>query len=986
MFLTDTGATLSLRVGSGSSAATTRTRRTSEESDAIVRMRLLGSRRAADIIGLDELPGRTNYIRGRDPKKWNTNITNFAKVRYRDAFQGVDLIYYGNQGQLEYDFVIAAGVRPEAIHFVLTGPRRMFVDKRSGDLVLKMGKGKDEVRFHKPVAYQETADDSTRGEKKSLIAADYTVDSRNRIAFRLGPYDHQKALLIDPTLSYSTYLGGTGNDYGTSVAVDSAGSAYVTGYTNSAAFPVTSGSYQGTCGGGCSGTSTDAFVAKLDPTGSFLIYSTYLGGSGNDLGNGIALDSSGDAYIVGQTFSSDFPTTSGAYQTSCGGVSCASGDAFVTELDPTGSVLIYSTYLGGGGLNQGNGIALDALGDAYVIGYTQSTSFPTTTGAYQTKLSRGADAFVTELNPAGSGLVYSTYLGGSGKDVGYAIALDSSNDSYVTGFTQSTNFPTTVGAFQTALGANSAAFVTELNATGSALVYSTYLGGSNTNTTPCETCGTSIAVDSLGNAYVAGLTAESNFPTTPGAYQTVFKSSALGHDGFVTKLSPGGGTLAFSTYIGGRNDDGVTAVALDAAGNIWLKGNTQSPDFPVTPGAFQTVAGGDFDAYVAEIDPSGSVLLYSSYLGGAGAEFGGATRALAVDGQSPPNVYLTGYTASTNFPILAEAFQSGLGGMNDAFVTKFAPSSNVGLSPSSLSLGNQGDGTTGAPQNVTLTNTGNLNLNISGVSITGTNGSDFAQTNTCGQVAPSGTCTISVTFTPTLVGSESANLSITDDAANSPQAVPLSGVGVGIQPMVVLSASNLSFPIQLVGTSGVGQSVTLSNTGGGTLNVTSIVSSGDFSQVNTCGSTVAAGGSCTITVTFNPTNINTRTGSITITDDAPSSPQAISLTGVGTYISLSPGSLNFGTVAIGTSSAVQGVTLTNTDGVALNIKSVSITGPNRGDFTETNTCGTRVAKGGMCSINVTFTPSATGARSAKVSVADLGGGSPQTATLSGTGQ
>ena len=772
LFLTADGATLSLRRNGSEIDSTGQT----SAKAAVLRMRVVDAHSDSSIFGVDELPGKTNYFRGNDLKQWTTNVPNFMKVRYQSVLDGIDLVYYGNQGQLEYDFVLAAGAKPEAIHLAFNGAQKISVDQQSGALVLTLGKRGNEVRFRKPVAYQTEAGERTG---KRLVAANYIVDSQHRVGFQLGPYDHSKTLLIDPTLSYSTYLGGSSNDYGTGIAVDNAGSAYVVGYTNSANFPVTSGSFQTTCGGGCNGTSVDAFVTKLDPTGSFLVYSTYLGGVSNDYGNGIAVDAAGNAFIVGQTFSSNFPVTAGAFQTSCGGGSCASGDAFVTELNPSGSALVYSTYLGGKSVNQGNGIALDAVGDAYVVGYTQSTNFPVTHGAYKTTCacSKFTDIFVTELNPSGSALVYSTYLGGSLQDVAYAIALDPSNNAYLTGYTQSTDYPTTPGAFQSSSGAKITGFVTALNSTGSALVYSTYLGGNTTGTTPCETCGTSIAVDSSGSAVATGLTAESNFPTTPGAYQTVFKSGTSGHDAFITKLNPTGTALVFSTYLGGSKDDGVTGVAIDGAGNVWLRGNTQSNDFPITPGAFQTTPAGLFDAFVAELNPSGSLLLYSSYLGGSGTEYGGATRMLALDLQSPPNVYITGYTDSTDFPTTAGSMQSTLGGANDAFVSKFVPSPNVGLSSSSLNFGNQNVGTTSAPQTITLTNTGNQNLDVSGISLTGTNSKDFAETNNCGQLTPNATCTISVTFTPSISGSESANVSITDNAANSPQLVSLSGVG-----------------------------------------------------------------------------------------------------------------------------------------------------------------------------------------------------------------
>jgi hypothetical protein len=998
LFLTGDGATVSLRTGNRSTKSVMPAEPTGNLAHdgetkqqprlEALRMQLLGARSDAAVSGAEELPGKVNYFLGNDPKNWETNIPTFAKVRYRNVFDGVDLVYYGNQGQLEYDFVVAAGAKTEAIHLAFSGARRMYVDQQSGDLVLQMGKSDNrnsdnrnndnEVRFHKPLAYQD-------GPTKELVAANYSVDSRNHVSFQLGPYDHNRTLLIDPTLSYSTYLGGTSNDYGTSLAVDSTGSVYVTGYTTSGSFPVTAGSYQTKCGG-CTGGMEDAFITKLDPTGSFLIYSTFLGGTGNDIGNGIALDPSGDVFVVGQTFSPDFPATPGAFQSGCGGGTCVGGDAFITELDPSGAALLYSTYLGGPGVNQGNAIALNAAGEVYVIGYTESATFPTTPGAFQTKLSKGDDVFVTELNLKSSALVYSTYLGGTNKDLGYAIALDASGHAYITGFTQSTDFPTTAGAFQTVLEANTAAFVTELNSTGSALLYSTYLGGNTKATTACEACGTSIVVDSLGNAYVCGLTAEATFPVTPGAFQTIFMGHTNGHDAFVTKLNPTGTALVYSTYVGGDGDTGATSIALDPSNNVWIKGNTMSAIFPVTPGAFQTVLGGSFDAYVAQLNPTGSTLLYGSYLGGSGTEYGGATRALVLDNQTPPNVYITGYTDSTNFPTTVGSFQPKLAGSNDVYVSKFAPSPNAGLAPSSLSFGNQNIGSTSAPQAVVLTNTGNESLNVTEVSVTGTNSGDFGHTGACGELAPSATCTINVTFTPTISGAETADLSITDNAANSPQLVPLSGTGVATGPVVVLSATSLAFGTQLVNTTSPVQVVTLTNTGGAALTITGIVTKGDFSQTNTCGSSVAAGASCTISVAFRPTQINTRFGSITVTDNAPTSPQVVSLTGVGTYISLSPASLSFGTVAVGKSSTPQVITLTNANSAAVRIGSVGITGTDPGDFTQSNTCGSSVAAKGSCAITVTFTPTAAGARSANVSVADAGGGTPQTASLSGTGQ
>jgi len=964
--------------------------------DAVLRVQLINANPNAAVTGLEQLPGKVNYIRGNDPSKWVANIPSYGRVEYSNVFRGIDLFYYGNRGQLEYDFVLAPGADPRSIGMKFKGAHNLAVEQQTGDLVITVGN--QQVRFHQPVAYQPVADkDALRNgeaangadpERRHLIAARYVVDANNHVGFAVDQYDRSQTLVIDPTLTYSTYLGGSSNDYANAIAVDGSGNAYVTGYTNSANFPVTPGAFQTKCSGTCS-TAADAFISKLDPTGSFLVYSTYVGGASNDYGNGIALDSAGDAYIVGQTYSKNFPVTTGAYQTKCGGGgSCPGGDAFITELNPEGSALVYSTYLGGSGVDQGNAIALDASNNAYVTGYTQSTNFPTTPGAFQTTCRCSQSVlFVTELNSTGTALVYSTYLGGTSGDVGYAIALDSSDNAYVTGYTHSTNFPTTPGAFQTTLGADQGGFVSKLNPTGTALVYSTYLGGSTTDTTPCEACGTDIAVDSGGNAYVVGLTAESNFPVTPGAFQTTFMSSANGHDAFLAKLNPSGTGLVFATYLGGTGDDGATGVAVDAAGNTWIKGNTKSTNFPVTPGAFQLQNSGAYDFFLSEIDPTGSLLLYSTYLGGSGTEYVGATRSLAIDTQLPPNVYLTGYTNSTNFPVSTGAFQTKNGGLQDGSVTKFAPSPNLGLSSAALSFGNQNDGTTSAPQTITVTNTGNENLTVTNVSITGANNNDFGETNTCttASVAPQSTCTINVTFTPSISGNETASVSITDNAPASPQLVSLTGFGVGSGPAVQLSATSLTFPVTVVGTQSKPQTVTLTNAGNSTLTITQIAASVGFTETNTCGTSVGVGASCTITITFKPTMPNAATGAVTITDNASGSPQSIALSGTGTVVTLSPATINFGMVTVGQSSTPHTATLRNASKSALAV-TIALIGTDPQDFSETNTCGSSVPAASTCTITTTFTPLVKGALSATVSVTDAGGASPQTITLIGTGE
>jgi hypothetical protein len=382
-------------------------------------------------------------------------------------------------------------------------------------------------------------------------------------------------------------------------------------------------------------------------------------------------------------------------------------------------------------------------------------------------------------------------------------------------------------------------------------------------------------------------------------------------------------------------------------------------------------------------------LNYSTYLGGgAGSEYGLATTMIALDSQVPPNIYVTGYTNSTTFPTTAGAFQTKRSGGYDAYVTKFAPSPNVGLSPG-LNFGNQNDGTKSPPQTITVTNTGNSTLTVSSVQITGTNHSDFSQTNTCtsGGVAPQSTCAINVTFSPTISGTENATVTVSDNAPDSPESTTLTGVGVGAGPAVTLSPTNLTFATQLVGTTSPVQNVTLTNTGSALLSITSIATTGDFAQTNNCGATVAVNASCTISVTFTPTTINTRTGTVLVTDNAPASPQTVTLTGTGTYVSYTPASLTFGAQTVGTTSAPQTISFTNDATTKLTIKSIVITGANNTDFSETNNCGTSLPPKASCTITVTFTPTAKGLRTADVTVSDfLGGNTTQSIPLSGTGQ
>ena len=501
-----------------------------------IRMRLEGASLTAAPIGEEQLPGTVNYFIGNEPSHWRTRIPTFAKVRYKGVYPGIDLVYYGNQRQLEYDFVAAPGADPRTIQLRFD-PATKVRRSPSGDLVVSAASAG--FTFRKPAIYQVVDG------RRVSIAGEFTLAGAHAVRFRVGRYDRTKPLVIDPVLVYSTFLSGSGDaadaligDAADAIAIDSQGNVYVTGETVSTDFPVTQGAFQTTYPGAATPIIPTVFVSKLNAAGTALVYSTYLGGNGGDQGSAIAVDAAGDAYVAGQTGSQNFPVTAGAFQTLNKTTAGAEITAFVAALNPAGTDLIYSTYLGGSIWDGATAIAVDAAGNAYVAGQTSSTDFPVTPGAYQTANKStsplASNAFVAKLNSGGTALIYSTYLGGSGgtrtiqggcvtaaaasndmlgwpvgnnEDGAYAIAVDAAGDVYVAGQALSTDFPVTQGAYQTLNhGANTAAtnaFVTKLNPAGSALLYSTYLGGSGFFS------GSAIAVDQSGNAYVTGTAAAS---------------------------------------------------------------------------------------------------------------------------------------------------------------------------------------------------------------------------------------------------------------------------------------------------------------------------------------------------------------------------------------------------------------------------------------------------------------------------------------------
>ena len=610
---------------------------------SVLQTTLLGSNAAANPIGIERLQTTTNYFIGNDPRKWQTNVPNYARVMYSGVYPGVDLVFYGNQDLLEYDFTVSPGADPNVIGLGFDGITSLRIDEK-GDLLLRTDAG--EIRQSRPIVYQQI-DNARR-----IIPASYIVKGDKQIAFQIAEYDRSKPLVIDPTLAFSTFIGGNSMDRADGIAVDSAGNVYITGSTLSPDFPVTPGAFQTTK----APFNFDAFVTKMNATGSALIYSTYFGGANRDSGSDIAIDAAGNAYITGQTDSSDLPVTPGAFRTTA--VLTDETTAFVTKFNATGTALVYSTYLAP---ILGNGIAVDSAGNAFITGQANA-DYPTTPGAFQTTSAGSSEAFVTKMNATGTALIYSTFLGGSGFDAASEIAIDAAGNAYVIGQAQA-GFPVTPGAFQTSFsGGNNDAFVTKLNPAGTALVYSTYLGGSGSDN------GSAIAINAAGNAYVTGSTDSSNFPTTPGAFQSV---NAGGLDAFVTELNTTGNALAYSTYLGGSGTDFATRIAVDAAGNASVVGLTGSSNFPTSADAIQSSYGGNNDAFVTRVNPTGTALVFSTYLGGSSPEIG-----LSVALDAVGSIYVSGSTSSADFPTTPGAFQTVFGGgASDGFVSKIVFSS-----------------------------------------------------------------------------------------------------------------------------------------------------------------------------------------------------------------------------------------------------------------------------------------------------------------------
>ncbi len=630
-----------------------------------VSFRLVGANQHAQGEGLDALPGRINYLLGNEPAGWQTEVPTYAKVRFPEVYPGVTLIYYGQERQLEFDFVVSPGADPSCIGFNIVGADELAVDQ-AGDLILKVDG--EELRQHAPISYQVVDG------QRAAVKSSYRLAGRDRVEFQLGTYDRAYTLVIDPVFNYATYFGGSGQDTAWDVAVDAEGAAYLAGATTSAQLLPRTVGYQTNYNGG-STVGGDAFVAKLSPTGTNLVYLTYLGGALHDGVLALALDDGGNAYVTGFTGSSNFPTA-GPLKTNISGTANPKLkvhplEGFVTKLNSNGTALVYSAFLGGDGVDEGIGISVDPLRRAYVAGFTESTNLPTTPNALQPSFGGYQDGFVARINSAGDAFDYFTYLGGTNADYVDGIAVDATGQAYLTGSTTSTNFWITnavqpqisnpSNTVTTNVVITGDAFVTKLTSAGH-LVHSSYLGGDSTDV------GFRIVADVAGNAYVVGSTWSSDFPvSTTNLTGTAWTNRAY-EDVFVTKVGPDGGTnWVYSVAFGGNGTDEGWDLRLDASGNVQIIGLTASTDFPTlnVPAGGSTTNQGFTDALVASLNPDGTALDYSFYYGGGAGDYG-----YAIEADPAGNLYIAGATTSTNLFALNALQSTFAGGGGDAFVAK----------------------------------------------------------------------------------------------------------------------------------------------------------------------------------------------------------------------------------------------------------------------------------------------------------------------------
>jgi hypothetical protein len=583
------------------------------------------------------LGATANYFRGADPARWERGLPLYTRLTYRNVWDGIDVRFRADNASAKAEYIIAPGASLENVHLDFDGDASV---QHDGSLLVRGESG--EFREDRPFLFQEQESGRVPVDGGFVVYEDGTV------GFRAQGYDRRKPLIIDPLLVFSGYFGDASEIEITSVAVNSYYNIVVAGWTLSTDLPTSGGAVPNNGGG------VDAFVAGFSPTGGSLLFCTYLGGSGDDRAFGVTVDSANNTYVTGYTSSTNFPLAN-PFQSRLGGTR----DAFVTKLNPAGSALIFSTYLGGSGVDTGNAITLDLNGDPVIVGDTTSTNLPVTAGVFQSKPAGNQDVFVAKLSPSGNAVTFLTYFGGSGIDHGAAVFVDSTNTVFFAGSTYSTNLPVALAA-QPHSGGGQDGFLARLSSDGRTLLLGTYYGGSGGTASAPEEIN-SIYIRPGGKIIVAGTTSSTNFPIVSPALQPAYGGGNT--DGFIGRFSATTGALQASTYLGGSSDDGINAVVADFYGYIYVAGYTTSSDFPMQ-NPIQSAPGGAMDAFV--VKTISNKLLYSTYLGGSGND---SANALAVD--SLTSVVVAGTTSSGNFPVSGNLEQYQ-GGEISSFITKIS--------------------------------------------------------------------------------------------------------------------------------------------------------------------------------------------------------------------------------------------------------------------------------------------------------------------------
>jgi hypothetical protein len=760
-----------------------------------LRLKLVGGNRAATHDVRGPSAAKSNYIIGNNPALWKADVPHYGLVRYRNVYPRIDVEYHNERGDLEYDFILAAGADPHRLLLEFDSEQAVSLDPAGGLILLNTP---FQCRQPKPLIYQDTP------HGRRLVAGGYRMRGRNRVGFEIGDHDSRYAIVIDPVILFSTYFGGNGDDTSSGVAVDSGGNIYVSGSTSSTNFP------GAPIGPPFTGTGQDAYVAKFTPAGS-LVFATYIGGTNDKaFGNGLAIDPNDNIYLVGSTTSTDFPTKN-PLQASYGGDT----DAFVAEFSSAGNALIYSTYLGGPALDYASGVAVDQSGNAYVCGATGSTNFPLVNPAQPVYGGGALDGFATLISAGGSSIIYSTFLGGSEPEFTNGIVIDPFENAYIFGDTASVDFPI-VNAIQPVYGGGSAdGWLVRLSPSG-AFVYSTYIGGNS---------GDSIrggGFDSENNLIIAGDTASTNFPVL-NAIQPVYGGGVF--DAFVSKLNSTGSAYIYSTYIGGSGEDSAYDLQTDSLGNVYISGYTYSTNFPVV-NPVQATNGGNSDAFVTKINAAGSAIVFSTYLGGSSSD---SARKMAVDALA--NTYTVGATSSTNFPVV-NAYQSLFGGgPEDGFITTISTCSYSFAPPSqnfSYSGGSGGISITTTPECAWTATTGNswitLNSPTSGAG-SGTLSYTVAANSTAGQFT--GTITISgQSYSVTESGSPASLTNINPNSGAAGSVVPVTITGTNFIFGATVGTTNPGIAVSnvsIVGSTMITATLTISSTaslGAATVTVT----------------------------------------------------------------------------------------------------------------------------------------------------------------------